>query len=150
MANYWDEYNVEYTDFGILMGCDDHEIRSYKIKEGTDHIGGSAFVGCTKLESIEFPESLLRIGDSAFEGCVSLKTITLPSALEIVEDDVFNECSGLKTVYILGRETDFGYNAFADCENLETIFVPKGTLGYYEQFFSELDVNIEETDFNDF
>jgi hypothetical protein len=53
-----------------------------KIYEVTS-IGEEAFWNCSKLTSIEIPESVTNIGQSAFYGCKSLKTAKVPKGLDI-------------------------------------------------------------------
>ena len=46
---------------------------------GLDKIDDGAFAGCTALESITIPETVVNIGADAFNGCTSLESITLTS-----------------------------------------------------------------------
>ncbi|MBQ4083692.1 MAG: leucine-rich repeat domain-containing protein [Bacteroidaceae bacterium] len=43
-------------------------------------IGDNAFQGCSKLSSIDIPESVTSIGGNAFYGCSSLTSITIPES----------------------------------------------------------------------
>ena len=43
-------------------------------------IGDNAFQGCSKLSSVDIPESVTSIGNSAFSGCSSLTSITIPES----------------------------------------------------------------------
>lgn len=47
-------------------------------------IGGSAFSGCTSLESYTAPSTLTSVGASAFSGCTSLKYVDLRKAAAVV------------------------------------------------------------------
>lgn len=44
------------------------------------HIGGYAFRDCTRLESIDIPDSVASIGEQAFSGCTSLGRVIIRNA----------------------------------------------------------------------
>ena len=48
---------------------------NYTINNNCKVIANRAFYECTRLSSIEIPDSVTGISDSAFLGCSSLKTI---------------------------------------------------------------------------
>ena len=56
----------------------DKEGTPYKvvIKDGITSIGGTAFLECSSLSSIEIPDSVTTIGDDVFYDCGSLKNIS--------------------------------------------------------------------------
>ncbi len=59
------------------------------------------FDGCTKLQSVEFPDSPdLIIGERCFRGCTSLMTVTIPSMLEesSIDSTAFENCHALVEV----------------------------------------------------
>lgn len=66
-------------------------------------IGDYAFYGCSKLTSIELPETITSIGDFAFGGCTNLKPgITIPENVESLGAYVFTNCPNLKIVRYWG------------------------------------------------
>lgn len=93
---------------------------------GCDHIGISAFEGCTSLSEVELPETLYsipfhafsetdifrlrlpaglsRIGGYAFEGCRRLFEVTLESPRCHVEQFAFSGCPGLTIFQLASRE----------------------------------------------
>lgn len=84
-----------------------------------------AFYGCSNLEWIEIPNTLLEIESYAFCFCVSLTSMYLNS-VRIIGDGAFSYCEELK-------EVDFGYNAqleklgngvFKNCIGLNGITLP--------------------------
>ena len=67
-------------------------------------IGDYAFYGCSRLTSIELPETITSIGDFAFGGCTSLKPgITIPENVESLGAYVFTNCPNLKIVRYWGE-----------------------------------------------
>lgn len=75
-------------------------------------IGGSAFYGCTSLESITIPSTVTSIGSSAFKNCSSLENVTL-----------LREQSPI---------TSLGQNAFDNCASNLTITVPANRVCEYK------------------
>ena len=56
-------------------------------------IGFKAFSGCSKLESIAIPSTVVSIGELAFAGCGGLTTLLLPSGLKSIGKEAFYNCS---------------------------------------------------------
>ena len=70
------------------------------IEESVQTIGVSAFVQCTNLTTITFPDSVREIFPWAFAECSRLETIYLDSHIEMVDMTAFDECSALQAVYV--------------------------------------------------
>jgi hypothetical protein len=66
-----------------------------------------AFYGCTGLESITIPESVVSIGDKAFYDCVSLESITIPSGVTAIGKSVFSGCVNLNVLRVEAGNTRF-------------------------------------------
>ncbi|MBQ2691075.1 MAG: leucine-rich repeat domain-containing protein [Clostridia bacterium] len=56
-------------------------------------VGKCAFLGCTALSSIIFPEKMSVIDDRAFEGCSSLWNVGMPRSLYKLGSYAFDGCS---------------------------------------------------------
>lgn len=67
-------------------------------------IADRAFAGCTQVESITLPKSVLSVGWFAFSGCTRLARVTLPESV-----------------------TSIGYEAFAYCAKDLTVCAPSGS-----------------------
>lgn len=67
-------------------------------------IADRAFAGCTQVESITLPKSVLSVGWFAFSGCTRLARVTLPESV-----------------------TSIGYEAFAYCDKNLTVCAPSGS-----------------------
>lgn len=70
-----------------------------------------AFINCTSLSEILFPESLTEIGLAAFFGCESLAEITLPSQLIVIGQSSFAG-TAMMSVRVPDTVTYIGYCAF--------------------------------------
>ena len=60
----------------------------------------NAFLNCSKLKGIIFPEDLINIGASAFNGCSKLKSLTIPNTVTRIGDKAVNKCTGLTKLII--------------------------------------------------
>ena len=69
--------------------------KTYVIPQGTRIIGVWAFYGCTSLEKIEMPSSMISIMNAAFYGCTSLEKIEIPSGVAVIGNAAFAECPNL-------------------------------------------------------
>ncbi len=67
-------------------------------------VADRAFSGCTQVESITLPKSVLSVGWFAFSGCTRLARVTLPASV-----------------------TSIGYEAFAYCDKNLTVCAPSGS-----------------------
>ena len=56
-------------------------------------MGTGLFSGCTGLESVLIPDSVVEIKKGVFSGCQSLKAVTIPESVSRISADAFNECS---------------------------------------------------------
>ena len=59
-----------------------------------------AFKNCEKLESIDFPDSVVTMGKKLFEGCLGLKSVSIGSKLENLGDSLFIKCYSLSQITI--------------------------------------------------
>ena len=75
-------------------------------------IGENAFLDCTFLESVTFPDTLKVIGDDAFEACTSLKAVSFPDSLESIGSYAFFNCMSLETIESTPYLYDIGFQAF--------------------------------------
>lgn len=98
-----------------------YEAQLYASSSWLEKIGQFAFNLCSKLTSIEIPNSVNEIGNGAFKDCSALTSVTLPTSLTTIKVNVFNGCSSLTTISIPARVTYIRDNAFLGCTGLTSI-----------------------------
>ena len=97
------------------------------------------FSGCSLLESVKLPESVMEIESGAFENCVSLKSIVIPEGVTNSSnhspDDGsypgkygywFGGCSSLENVTLPSTLKFLPREGFVGCSSLKNITLPKG------------------------
>ena len=85
--------------------------------------GEMAFAGCTSLESVTLPASLVSLEEYLFLGCSSLQSIDLPAGLVSIGEGVFHGCA-LASIALPQGLLSIDNLAFFGCEQLESIFLP--------------------------
>lgn len=136
--------NISFDDDKISSGYFNGENREFKptvteivIPASVTEIEGSAFQGCTQLESVTFAEGseLSSIGTYAFDYCPSLEEIVIPASVTSIGKKGFSGCRSLKKItFAEGSElSSIGIYAFSNCTSLEEIVIPAsvGTIGEY-------------------
>ena len=127
-----DENNPHYTSKdGVLFNKDMTELvaypcgkkGAYSIPKGVVRISDSAFLDCTYLTGISFPDSLKHICYDSFGRCNGLTEVTFGAGLTNLDRFVFFSCRNLKKAVIPSSAT-IDANAFHDCYNL-TIYGEK-------------------------
>ncbi|MEE0956616.1 MAG: leucine-rich repeat protein [Ruminococcus sp.] len=118
------------------------------IKSGVENIGNAAFCGCTKLSSVEIPDSVTSIGKYAFTACI-ITDITIPNSVTEIADYAFSSYTttyddewttnfytpkscGLTSVTIPESVTSIGKGVFKDCVNLTSATVSNNKIGTAE------------------
>ena len=132
---------------GSFANCT--ELRRIVIPKSVKIIEAAAFMGCTKLRSVEFEqESLLTEiqggyyethSYGAFVNCLALETVIIPASLEILGAATFKNCKNLQTVsfekgsklseiggtWYNGETYGYGvHGAFQSCTSLSHIIIP--------------------------
>ena len=111
-------------------------------------IYSDAFRGCSLIESVTIPESVVSIGGSVFQGCYKISTINIPDSVTSIGGSVFedtlwykNQPDGViyagkvayrykgncpKNIKIKEGIVGIGVNAYENCAELESIVIPQG------------------------
>jgi len=94
-------------------------------------IGTNAF-SSTALEAIDAVEgcALTEIGERAFIYCSELKSVTFPDKLTTIGENVFENCSGITSLHIPASVTNIALGAFSSMGQLEEVTVAKGNTSY--------------------
>lgn len=107
------------TDIGTVFNGNT-SITSFdelKYFTGISTIPSYAFKGCTNLERITFPVSLISIDEEAFYECRALSgTLSLPNSLKTIGTNAFFRCTKLTgSLTIPNSVTSIGEGAFYQC-----------------------------------
>ena len=102
------------------------KMTSMNIPNTVKYIGEGAFAVCTKLVSVNVPASVEKIGDLAFSWDVKLASVNLSEGLKEIGSGVFGICSELYSVTLPSTLRKLGDTAFAFCSNLTDINIPSG------------------------
>lgn len=106
---------------------------SIDIPNSVTSIGGFAFSGCEYLTSIDIPNSVTSIGQGVFYGCTSLASIHIPSSVTTIGGDgvrggAFAGCTALTSIDLPSALTSIGDWTFEGCTGLTSIDIPEGVL----------------------
>ena len=94
--------------YKMLVDLVSKNLSTYTIHEDTRYIQGRVFSNCSRLVSIDIPDSVTTIGDFAFQFCSSLTSVTIGDSI-----------------------TSIGYAAFADCTKLTSVIFEDPTGWWY-------------------
>lgn len=95
------------------------------IPRGVEHIGASAFEGCSHLSKVTLPETLKTVGKAAFYHCPMLTSVRIPTGVTAIGSNAFASCQKLETVTLPNTLTDIGEWAFYKCDKLATVSIPQ-------------------------
>lgn len=118
----WNGYDKPVGNIIIPRTVYDNEDNQYYVTT----IGNYAFMECSGLTMIEFPNTIISIGDMAFYGCNGLTSIDFPNFITSIGTWSFCNCSGLSgTLVIPNSVTTIGSMAFHGCSGLTgTLIIP--------------------------
>ena len=102
----------------LVKGVDEPHV---VIPEGVEIIGEGAFLGYSRLTSVEFPSTLTSIEVYAFYECTGLTSVVLPGGLTSIGMGAFQYCSGLTSVVLPEGLTSIGESAFIGCTGLTLV-----------------------------
>ncbi len=78
-----------------------------------------AFAGMSELTVVSLP-AVTEIADNMFSGCSSLQAVEIPASVVSVGDGAFKDCKSLESIKLTGINS-IGEGAFSGCENLTNI-----------------------------
>lgn len=103
----------------------------------TESIPVDAFYGCSGLESITIPSSVISIGDGAFSGCSNLASVNIPKGVTNIGPWTFKDCSNLTNIIIPSGVTNIGDGAFSGCSGLSRVAIPSGVTNIGSEAFKD-------------
>ena len=106
-----------------VINCDCDIEGRIVIPHGITGIADKAFMFCTKLKEVHFPETLQSIGMAAFHGC-GLETLTIPNDCTYIAESAFSCCVHLKDVTLAKELELICGGLFCGCNHLESITIP--------------------------
>ena len=96
-------------------------------------IGNAAFSGCTKLATFDFSgvggADNVVIGDQAFMDCTAITSVKFPQKISTIGTAAFMGCESLRSITFNSATTSVTLNqaAFKDCTKLDTLTKDSGT-----------------------
>lgn len=123
--NTWsDEFGAKYSsDKNVLLKVP-YILKEYSIKKGTTSISSKAFYGCTDIESIVIPSSIVKIESETFSGCTALWQIIIPNNVVSIGDGAFSKCTSLSSISFPNSVEHIGGGALFGCKGLTAIHIP--------------------------
>ena len=117
------------------------DVRKVQIENGITRIGSCAFAGCQSLQEVVFQSAAMReIGWGAFMNCSRLRSISFPEHLSQIETIAFANCNSLISVNI-PDQCRVGVQAFVSCDNLKSIELGATSIIGHHAFASEININ---------
>ena len=107
-------------------------------------INNSAFNGCTKLEYINFPNTLTNIGEYAFSN-TKLNNILIPDSISYIDDYAFANCDFITTVKFPKSLINIGSKIFHNTDTSKIIIYCEQN-SVAEQFAKDNNIKIMYTD----
>ncbi len=101
------------------------KLQTVNLPDSLKTIGFISFEGCTSLKSLVIPDSVTSIEGKAFR-FAGLESITIPKSVTIIDENAFAACPNLKKVTIPGNVQTIGHMAFSTCKNLTDVTIENG------------------------
>ena len=94
-------------------------------------IGDRAFMNCSFITKVTFPDGLLSIGQAAFGACHGLTEIAIPDTVTYMGSSAFNACSTLSKINIPKYITEIPMNVLQNTQ-ITSVVIPAGVkkIGY--------------------
>ena len=123
-------------DFGVVLLSNTYiGAGTILFKDEIKYIGDDVFNACTRLTSIEIPNSVRSIGYDAFRYCTNLTSIEIPNSVRSIGDRAFDGCSSLASVIIGNSVSSIGRSAFYLCGSLTSIEIPNSVTSIGDDAF---------------
>lgn len=104
--------------WGCFQFCS--KLRTVELPESIVEIDGRAFYK-SGIQTLNIPKNVIRIGLGAFSECEYLETITIPDNVLTMDNSIFEKCPNLETVIIGNGLTNVPYQFCYQCWSLKNI-----------------------------
>ena len=106
---------IEYLGDMAFYGCDKLEV--LELPDGLKAIPAGLIEGCTSIDDVDIPESVIEIGSYAFDCCTGLSgNLSLPPNLKGIGECAFYGCNGFTGALSLPESLErIGMGAFFGC-----------------------------------
>lgn len=114
--------NTESVGMGLFSHCEDLKrvgMKNLKIS----YIPNRFFIGCVKLEYVEFPDDYTSIGDQAFQS-TQISSIKIPRNLDYIGVGAFKNTKISQMDLILVHVTNINAKSFMNCDKLRHFKFP--------------------------
>jgi len=114
---------AEFQKLGEYGFRNDDQVVRVEIPEGVQYLPGSFFYGCSNLQEVWLPNSLLEIGPYAFYGCEQLHTVHLSEDAAVLEigEYAFAMCGALQSFTVPAAVETLGTSVFRFCAQLQRV-----------------------------
>ncbi|MDE5773304.1 MAG: C10 family peptidase [Muribaculaceae bacterium] len=94
-------------------------IENLDLSDMEGELAEGAFAGMAALTVISLPD-VTEISDNMFNGCTSLQSVDVPASVVSIGDGAFKDCKSLEKINLTGID-NIGEGAFSGCDNLTCI-----------------------------
>ncbi len=123
-GNYIASPNGQYRQIGAFQDHTELTEVYFAIGSKITTIGKDAFKGCTNLEKIVLPASIVSIEEGAFENCTSLKEVVFSGNEELnIASGAFKNCTSLAEIRLPAGLKTIGDKAFENCTKLKDVYM---------------------------
>lgn len=92
-------------------------------RQNTTVLGNACFSGCTELQFVRLPPTLLTVPSECFEDCVNLTDILIPNSVQRIRRRSFRGCHNLRSMNLSNTIEEVNQKAFVNCTSLERISI---------------------------
>ena len=118
---------------GPFENCEKLKIVTFE--KGTTHIAQFLFAGCTGIESIQIPQTVVMIKQGGFKNCVNLQNIIMPDVIQQVDNYAFKDCTKLDKIHIPDNIKKISKELFQDCTALKEIVLSDNITSIEDEAF---------------
>ena len=120
----YEEAFAAWKPYASPMQLNSTTLKTAIIKQGVTTLGASAFANCSKLQDIEFVNTINTLGEKCFLSCTNLTSVNISKNVTIIPKDCFNTCLKLTDITMSETVTKIDDSAFHSCRSLTEFHFP--------------------------